>query len=84
MYKVPHSPPLGGGVVFIKSFGEKFQVVKRGRQFKGFWVEFHVEKRVRGRNFISSIIFRLWGRLSSGEERKGTKILGKKIDFSFE
>ena len=55
MYKVPHSPPLGGGE-FIKSFGEEFQVVKRGREFKGFWEEYHVEKRVRGNNIICSIV----------------------------
>ena len=32
MYKVSHSPPLGGE--FINSFGEEFQVVKRGRGLK--------------------------------------------------
>ena len=31
VYKVPHSPPLGGGVEFIKSLGDEFQVVDRGR-----------------------------------------------------
>ena len=30
VYKVPHSPPLGGGE-FIEFFEEEFQVVKRGR-----------------------------------------------------
>ena len=29
VYKVPYSPTSGGGV--SKSFGEEFQVVKRGR-----------------------------------------------------
>ena len=40
-----------------------------------------MEKRVRGSNIIFSIILRLQGRLSSGEEGKGTEILGKKINF---
>ena len=31
MYKVPHSPPLGGGEKFVKFFGEEFLVVKRER-----------------------------------------------------
>ena len=39
-FLIPH--PWGGE--FIKSFGEEFQVVKRGREFKGFWEEYHVEK----------------------------------------
>ena len=30
--------------LIIKSYGEEFQVVKRGREFKGFWEEYHVEK----------------------------------------
>ena len=30
VYKVPHSPPLGGGEVY-QIFGEEFQVVRRGR-----------------------------------------------------
>ena len=55
--------------------------MKRGRESKGFWVEYHVEKRVRGSNIICSIILRLYGRLSSGKEGKGTEILGKKIFF---
>ena len=37
------------------------------------------KKRVEGSNIICSIIFRLYGRLSSGEEGNGTEILGKKI-----
>ena len=78
VYKVPHPTP-GGGV--IKSFGEESLVVERGREFKGFREEYHVEKRVRGSNIICSIMFRLNGRLSSGEEGNGTEILGKKIKF---
>ena len=30
VYKVPHSPPLGGGGSY-QILGEEFQVVKRGR-----------------------------------------------------
>ena len=62
---------------FIKSCGEEFQVVKRGRESKGFWEEYHVKKRVRGTNIICLIILRLLGRLSSRKEGKGTEILGK-------
>ena len=40
-----------------------------------------MEKRVRGSNIFCSVIIRLQGRLSSGEEGKGTEILGKKIKF---
>ena len=75
VYKVPYSTPWGGWGKFIKSFGEEFQFVKRGSDFKGFWGENYVEKRVRGSNIICSIILRLQGRLSSGEE----EIWGKKI-----
>ena len=56
-FLIPH--PCTGGGGFIKSFGEEFQVVKRGREFKGFWGEFHVEKRVEGSSIIYSIILRL-------------------------
>ena len=28
----------------IQFFAEEFQVVKRGREFKGFWEEYHVGK----------------------------------------
>ena len=50
--------PDNWGEEFIKSFGlgEEFQVVKRGRENKGFWEEYHAEKRVRGSNIICSII----------------------------
>ena len=40
-----------------------------------------MERRVRGNNIICSIILRLQGRLSTGEEGKGTEILGTKIKF---
>ena len=70
MYKVPK---------FNKYFWEEFKVVKRGREFRGVWEEYQVEQRERVSNIICSIILRLYGRLSSGEEEKGTKIFGKKI-----
>ena len=54
VYKVPHFPPLLGGGEFIQSFGEEFKVVKNS-----FWVEYHVEKRLRRSNIICSIILRL-------------------------
>ena len=40
-----------------------------------------MEKRVIGSNITCSIILRLFGRLSIGEEGKGTEIMGKKIKF---
>ena len=55
--------------------------MNRGRESKGFWEEYHVEKWVRGSNIICSIILRLSGRLSSGKEGKGTEIFGKRIKF---
>ena len=45
--------------VFIKSFREEFQVVKRGREFKDFGEDYHVGKSVSGTNIICSIISRL-------------------------
>ena len=54
-FLIPH--PWGWGN-FIKSYGEEFQAVKRGRESKGFWEEYHVEKKVRGSNIICSIILR--------------------------
>ena len=51
------TPTPGGGV--IKSFGEEFQVVKMGRDFKGFWGKYHVEKRVRRSNIICSVTLRM-------------------------
>ena len=41
-----------------------------------------MEKRVRGSIIICSVILRLKGRLSSGEEGKRNEILEKKIKFS--
>ena len=37
------------------------------------------KKRERGSNITFSIIFGLFGRISSWEKRKGTEISGKKI-----
>ena len=51
--------------------------MKRGREFNGFWEEYHMGKKVRGSNIICSIILRLMGRLSSGEEGKGTEYFGE-------
>ena len=67
VYIDPHSPALGGGE-FIKYFGEEFQVVKRGREFMGFWEEYHVEKSVSGSDDIFYDI-----------KAVGTEIFGKKI-----
>ena len=38
-----------------------------------------MEEKGKGRNIIFPIIFRLLGRESSGENEKGTEMLGKKI-----
>ena len=66
MYKVPYSPPGGGGE-FIKSVWEEFKVAKRGREYHGCGEEYNVEKRERGSNIIFPIILRLLERISSGE-----------------
>ena len=55
VYKVLIHPPWRE---FIKSVGEEFQVVKRGREYNGCWEEYNV-KRARGSNIIFPIILRL-------------------------
>ena len=52
----------------IKSVGEEYQVVKRGRTYHGCGEEYNVEKRQRGSNVIFPVILRLLGRISIGEE----------------
>ena len=74
-------PPTGGGVKFITSVGEEYQVVKRGNENHGLWGKSIVEKRLRGSNIICSIILRLLGRISSGIKGKGTDISGRKSRF---
>ena len=53
---------------FIKSVGDKYNVVKRGglRECHGHCKEYSIGKRERG-SIIFSIISRLSGRISSGE-----------------
>ena len=50
VYKVPYPPPPldPGGGKFVKSVGEEYQVVKRGRECHGCGEEYNVEKRERG------------------------------------
>ena len=64
---------------FIKSVGEEYQVVKRGREYQGCGEEYNVEKRIS--KIIFLIILRLLGRISSGEEGNRTEMfmLMKKI-----
>ena len=64
MYKVHY--------LFIKSAGEEYQVVKRGRECHGCGEENNVEK---GKG---EAILRLWGRISSGEEDRNFE---KKINI---
>ena len=79
MYKVPHSPPLGAGEDYQILWG---RISRRGEgNLRAFWKNITWKKRVRGSNIICFIILRLHGRLSSGEEGKGTEILVKKIKF---
>ena len=59
-----------------KSFGEEYQVAKRGREYNCCGEEYNMEKRDRGNNIIFPLIFRLLGRISRGE---GYYIFGKKI-----
>ena len=58
---------------------EEYQFVKNGREHYGCGEEYNVEKMERGSNFIFPLIFRLLGRISSGEEVKATEIMGEKI-----
>ena len=62
MYKVPYPPPHLGGE-FINSVGEEYQVLKRGRDYQG--------------NILFPLIFKMLGRISSGEEGKGALTFGK-------
>ena len=74
VYKVPYSEGK-----FIKSVWEEYQVRKRGKCGE----EYNVEKRVRLSNIIFPNILRPLGIsiTSSGEEGKGTEIMGKKINI---
>ena len=69
MYKVP----------YLKSVGEEYQVVKRGREYHGCGEQYNLKKRERGSNMIFSMILRLFGRVSSWGEGKGSVNMGKKI-----
>ena len=71
--------PVSGGGGFIKYIGEEYQVAKRRRKCHGCGEEYNLEKREKGRNIILPIVFKLLGRISSGEEGKRTEMLGKKI-----
>ena len=57
-----------------KSIGKEYQVVKKGREYHGFWEEYNVEKG-KGEAISSSIILRPVGRISFGE--KGFLTFGK-------
>ena len=63
MYIVPYPPG-----------GEDYQVVKRRREYHGCGEEYNVEKMERGSNSVFSIILRLLGKISSGEEQMRTEI----------
>ena len=65
--------------LLIKSVLEEYQVVKGGREYHGRGEEYKVKKRERGSNIIFTIIFRLLGRISSGEGIFGKKIKKIKI-----
>ena len=71
--------PVSGSGGFIKYIGEEYQIAKRRRKFHGCGEEYNLEKREKGRNIIFPIVFRLLGRISSGEEGKETEMFGKKI-----
>ena len=47
----------------FKSVGEEYYVVKRGREYHGFWEEDNMEKREWGSNIIFPLILRLSGRI---------------------
>ena len=70
VYKVPYPPPRK----FMKSVGEEYQVMKRGREYHVCWEEFNVEKKENGKHYHLPLILRLFGRISSGEKRKWKKI----------
>ena len=82
MNKVPY-PPRGGGW-FIKSDGEEYQVVKRGRAYTGLGEESNVEKRLNIYHlfFIFMAVGKniKWGKREAdgnyGEENKDLKKLG--------
>ena len=65
------------GGEFIKSVGEEYQVVKRGRDYHVCWEESNKEKRENGSNIIFPMILRLLRRTSSGEDRKGARNFGE-------
>ena len=44
----------------IKSVGEEYQAVKRGREYRGRGEEYYMEKRERGSNTIFLLILRFY------------------------
>ena len=58
------------------SVGEEYQVMKRGKEYKGCGEKYNVEKES---NIIFHIILMLLGRISCGEKGKTAEISGKKI-----
>ena len=55
LFKVPYFPHWDGEN--IKSVEEEYQVVKRAREYHGWEEEYNVEKRERGSNIISCILY---------------------------
>ena len=78
VHKVPHCPQGGGGEL-IKSVGEEYQVVKRGREYHGCGGGKNVVnsgEKGRRSNIILPLLLK---RIPSGEEGQDTDILRKKI-----
>ena len=74
--------PRSGGPTwegeFIKSVGEEYQIVKRGKEYHGCGKEYNVENRVRRSNIIFPMIFMLLKSITSWEEGRGSKFWGRK------
>ena len=70
---------IGGDIKFlIKSVGEEYQIVKRGREYHCCGEEYNMKRGI-GNYIIFPLILQLLERISSGEKGNGTEISWKKI-----
>ena len=71
-------PPCGGGGGLSNPFGKNFKLWRGEGQFKGFWEEYHMEKRERESNIICFIILGCREDYLVGKRGRGLKFWGRK------
>ena len=63
--------------MFIKSIREKYQVVKRGREYHGCGEEYNVEKKRKGKQYHLSYNIWAFGKNIKWEKREGDGNFGE-------